>query len=48
MPSVDYRPDDRRSYRCVTADYPQLAQGERNGVRSARKRYPLRLTLNPS
>ncbi|WP_314501495.1 primosomal protein [uncultured Actinomyces sp.] len=47
---IGHRPDDRRALiRCATADYPQLAQvlRERNGVRSARKRYPLRLTLNP-
>ena len=39
----------RALIRCNTEDYPQLARvlRERSGVRSARKLYPLRLTLNP-
>ena len=39
----------RALIRCNTEDYPQLARvlRERLGVRSARKLYPLRLTLNP-
>ena len=39
----------RALIRCNTEAYPQLARvlRERSGVRSARKLYPLRLTLNP-